>query len=428
MSLSIEQLYQLYLQCAAVSTDTRKITPNCLFISLKGPNYDANQFAREALSKGARYVLVDDKSYADNDRTYLVDNGLEALQELAKFHRRKLKIPVVGITGSNGKTTTKELIHQVLSTTYKTFATRGNLNNHIGVPLSVLSITSEIQMAVIEMGANHVGEIAALCQISQPSHGLITNIGRAHIEGFGGIEGVIRGKSELYQHLLEHQGVVFINSEDPILSNMAKRFERPILYPANGDYLNIELIGSDPFMTFKGEGGNEIRTQMIGDYNFYNAAAALCIGKFFEVPTELAEQAVANYLPTNNRSQIIEKRSNTIILDAYNANPSSMNAALENLLNMDSQQKAVILGDMLELGDESASAHNDIVARTSAGINHVMLCGPLMGKAQKSNPDAIHFQDRSQLIQFLKEHPMHHTTILIKASRSMGLEEVVDSL
>ncbi len=427
MSLSIDQLYSLYRQCSGVSTDTRKISSNALFVALKGPNFNANQFAAEALSKGAKYALVDDNAYADGDRVFLVNDGLETLQDLARYHRCELKIPVIGITGSNGKTTTKELIHQVLSTTYKTFATQGNLNNHIGVPLSVLSIQPETEMAVIEMGANHVGEIAALCTISQPSHGLITNIGRAHIEGFGGIDGIIRGKSELYQHLLKHNGVVFINSNDKHLYNMAKRFEQPFLYPGKGEYLHIEFTGSDPFMNFIGESGEEVRTQMIGDYNFYNAAAALCVGKFFGIPATLAEKAVAAYIPSNNRSQVIEKGSNTIILDAYNANPSSMKVALESLLKMASSKKGVILGDMLELGEESKSAHGDIVSKTQ-GIEHVLLCGPLIGQALESNPSAIHFPDKSGLISFLKNNPMNHTTILIKASRSIGLEEVVDFL
>ena len=427
MRLPIDQLYQIFLQCAAVSTDTRKITPESLFIALKGPNYNANKFAKEALAKGARYAIVDESDYADDPRIYLVDNGLKTLQSLAQFHRDKLKIPVIGITGSNGKTTTKELIHRVLSTTYKTYATEGNLNNHIGVPLSVLSIKPEVEMAVIEMGANHVGEIAQLCKIALPSHGLITNIGHAHIEGFGGIEGVIRGKSELYQHLLDHHGVVFINSEDPILSNMAKRFSQPILYPAKSDFLHVELVGSDPFVKFLGQKGEEINTQLIGSYNFYNAAAALCIGKYFKVPTKLAEQAVADYVPANNRSQIIEKGTNTIILDAYNANPTSMNAALENLVNMDTPQKAVILGDMMELGEESSTAHNNTVEKTK-GVNQVMLCGSLMGKAKNSNPEALHFADKSALINYLKQNPLKHFTILIKASRSIGLEDVVEHL
>lgn len=428
MILSTEQLYELFLTCSEVSTDTRKISPGSLFIALKGPNYNANQFADEALSKGAKYALVDEAEYSGKPGIFSVNNGLESLQELARFHREKLKIPVIGITGSNGKTTTKELIHQVLSTSYKSMATRGNLNNHIGVPLTILSIKPEIEIAVIEMGANHQGEIADLCKIAKPTHGLITNIGRAHIEGFGGFEGVIRGKSELYQYLLENRGVVFINSQDKILSNMAKRFKQPVLYPGKDDFLHLTFTGCDPFLKFVGESGGEIKTNLIGAYNFCNVAAALCIGKFFKVPEKSAEQAVADYIPGNNRSQVIQKGSNTIILDAYNANPSSMDAALENLLSLKSLHKTVILGDMLELGSESVNAHKSIVAKTGEGIDQVLLCGPLMGEAMESNPGALHFGDKQQLIAYLNDHPLANTTVLIKASRGMRLEEVVEFL
>ena len=428
MSMLPDELYKLYLQCSAVSTDTRNITQDALFIALQGPNHNANEFAAEALRKGARYALVDDIKYAGQDQVFLVDNGLDALQTLARIHRSRLEIPVVGITGSNGKTTTKELIYQVLSTSYKTMATRGNLNNHIGVPLTILSIQPEVEIAVIEMGANHLREIAALCEIARPTHGLITNIGHAHIEGFGSFEGVVRGKSELYQYLIENGGVAFINSEDEILSNMAKRFRQPVLYPAAGDFLHLQLTGSDPFLKFIGERGNEVATQLIGGYNFYNVAAALCIGKFFKVPAELAERAVADYVPTNNRSQVIHQGSNTIILDAYNANPSSMNAALDNLLNMGSSHKMVILGDMMELGAESENAHRKILEKTRNGIDLVLLCGPLMAAARQANPDALHFADKSALIDYLKSNPPDHSTILIKASRSIGLEETLEYL
>jgi len=428
MSLLPDELYKLYLQCSAVSTDTRKITPGALFIAIKGPNYDANEFASDALRKGARYALVDDAKYADKDGVYLVNNGLDALQTLARVHRSKLEIPVIGVTGSNGKTTTKELIHQVLNTSYKTLATRGNLNNHIGVPLTILSIYREIQIAVIEMGANHLGEIAGLCEIARPTHGLITNIGHAHIEGFGSFEGVIRGKSELYQYLIENRGVAFINSEDEILSNMSKRFNQPIFYASPGDFLHLRLTGNDPFLKFIGESGREVATQLIGSYNFYNVAAALCIGKFFKVPSELAERAVAEYVPTNNRSQVVNLGSNIIILDAYNANPSSMVAALDNLLSMGSTRKMVILGDMMELGSESEDAHRKILEKTRNGIDLVLLCGPLMAEARQANPEALYFEDKSGLIDYLKDNPPDHSTILIKASRSMGLEEMVEYL
>ena len=425
---SIEKIYKLFKQCSGISTDTRGILQGSMFIALKGPNFNANQFAQEALDKGAKYALVDDPEYATQSDIFLVSDGLQTLQQLASHHRSQLKIPIIGITGSNGKTTTKELIFEVLKNSYRTSATIGNLNNHIGVPLSILAIKPEIEISIIEMGANHVGEIAALCRIARPTHGLITNIGRAHIEGFGGFEGVIRGKSELYQHLLQENGVVFINSADPILANMAKRFDNPLCYPGEGDFLNIVNLGSDPYLIFQGESGQKVSTQLIGDYNFNNVAAALCVGKHFEVPMDLAERAVANYLPENNRSQVIRKGTNTVILDAYNANPSSMTAAINNLIAMDAPNKMVILGDMMELGDESDQSHQEIVKLTNRSIQLTLLVGPLMKNAVSANPDAKHFKDKTQLFSYLKTQEINNYTILIKASRSIGLEEVVDVL
>ncbi|MFM8850609.1 MAG: UDP-N-acetylmuramoyl-tripeptide--D-alanyl-D-alanine ligase, partial [Cytophagales bacterium] len=322
--MDIAALYQLYLQSGKVSTDTRQISPGCIFFALKGPTFNANAFAEEALQKGASYAVVDDVNYAKGDRFILVADALQCLQQLASHHRDQLKIPVIGLTGSNGKTTSKELLSAVLSKKYKTFATKGNLNNHIGVPLSVLSIDASYEMAVIEMGANHVGEIARLSAISKPTHGFITNIGKAHIGTFGGFDNIIRGKSELYQHLIQANGKVFINSLNPILANMAKRFKEPIFYPAKGDYYHCVLLSADSFVKIKAENGEEITSQLVGSYNFENIAAALCIGKFFGVPDAHANAAVVAYTPGNMRSQKIEKGTNVIILDAYNANPSSM--------------------------------------------------------------------------------------------------------
>ncbi len=428
MIKSVDKLYQLYLESSGVSTDSRNIPPDCLFVALKGPNFNANEFARDAIEHGARYALVDQKEFVNEPNILQVQDGLAALQELAQYHRNQLKIPVIGITGSNGKTTTKELMLQVMSTTYKTMATKGNLNNHIGVPLTVLSIKYDIEMAIVEMGANHIGEIARLCEIAQPTHGLITNIGQAHTEGFGGYEGVIRGKSELYQYLIINGGEVFINSQDQVLRNMARRFEQPIYYPEEDDFLHITHTKSDPYLNFMGERNLEIQTRLIGAYNFNNVAAALCVAKYFEVSAEVAEAAVAEFVPTNNRSQVIQKGTNTIILDAYNANPSSMTAALDNLLNMKSSEKVAILGDMMELGTESAKAHKNIVALTGEGFSQVLLCGPNMEEASDVNSLARYFYNRDELVGFLKQNPIENSTILIKASRSMGLEEVVDFL
>src|SRR6478609_3368994 len=337
--MEIEKLYQYYLSSGKISTDTRKIAQGSLFFALKGDNFNANEFAQEALNKGALISIVDEEQFAVNDKCILVDDVLTTLQKLARHHRDQFSIPFIGLTGSNGKTTSKELLHAVLSKKFKTLATKGNLNNHIGVPLTILSIDKTIEVAVIEMGANHLGEIALLCSIANPTHGFITNIGKAHIGTFGGFENIIRAKSELYQHLLVNNGTVFINSQNSILLNMAKRFKSPIMYPSAGDYYSCELMDADPFVKIKAGNGELVQTQLIGSYNFENIAAALCIGKYFGVEEKLANTAIAEYVPGNMRSQVIKKGDNTVILDAYNANPSSMQAAIDNLADMRAGKK-----------------------------------------------------------------------------------------
>lgn len=427
--MNIAALYQLYLQSGKVSTDTRQISPGCVFFALKGPTFNANAFAEEALQKGASYAVVDDANYAKGDRFVLVADALQCLQQLASHHRDQLKIPVIGLTGSNGKTTSKELLSAVLSKKYKTFATKGNLNNHIGVPLSVLSIDASYEMAVIEMGANHVGEIASLSAISKPTHGFITNIGKAHIGTFGGFENIIRGKSELYQHLINVNGKVFINSLNPILANMAKRFKEPIFYPAKGDYYHCEFVSADPFVKIKAENGEEITSQLVGSYNFENIAAALCIGKFFGVPETDGNAAVAAYTPGNMRSQKIEKGTNVIILDAYNANPSSMQAAIENLATMHAVKKVVIVGDMFELEDEAEAEHRALGRLLkSKNFNEVYLCGKLSRFAKEEFEGAKHFETKDALVAELKQNPLTGATILVKASRGIGLETILEFL
>ncbi len=400
-----------------------------MFFALRGERFDGNRFAAEALGKGAVRVVVDDANVVQDDRYILVPDGLTALQNLAKYHRNRLKIPFIGLTGSNGKTTSKELLSAVLAKKYRVFATKGNLNNHIGVPLSVLSVTAKTEIAVIEMGANHVGEIAALCTIAQPTHGFITNIGKAHIGTFGGFENIIRGKTELYQYLLEHGGVVFINSQNPILMRQAHRFKNPVLYPAKGDYFHCELVAADPFVRIRTESGMEIQTQLPGKYNFENIAVALCIGKFFGVAESAAAEAVAAYVPANMRSQVVQKGSNTILLDAYNANPTSMRAALENLADMKAERKVVILGDMYELEEEAEKEHREI-GRLLAELDltEVYLCGKLMRSAAEVFPAARYFEDKEKLTDYLKKHPITQATILIKGSRGMALESVADYL
>jgi UDP-N-acetylmuramoyl-tripeptide--D-alanyl-D-alanine ligase len=425
----IEKIYKKYSESKKISTDTRQITPGSVFFALKGDKFNANEFAEEALNKGASYAVIDEAGFQKDDRFILVDNVLETLQQVAKYHRSQLKIPVLGLTGSNGKTTSKELVHAVLSKKFKTLATKGNLNNHIGVPLTLLAIDESIEFAVIEMGANHVGEIALLCSIANPTHGFITNIGKAHIGTFGGYDNIIRGKSELYQHLITNNGQVFINSANPILANMAKRFTNPIFYPGPKDFYQAHLVSADPMVKIKSDNGDIVETNLIGDYNFENIAAALCVGKFFGVDALAANKAVAEYVPGNMRSQVLKKESNTIILDAYNANPSSMQAAIENLAAMNASNKVLILGDMFELESEAEKEHQAVGALVKQkGFQQVYLCGSLFKAALREIPEAKYFEKKDQLITELKQFPIKNATVLVKASRGIGLETVVEYL
>jgi UDP-N-acetylmuramoyl-tripeptide--D-alanyl-D-alanine ligase len=427
--MKIEELYEKFLESGFVSTDSRQIKSRSLFFALRGDKFNGNEFATQALEKGASYSIVDDPAAVSGQRTILVPDVLRALQDLATHHRKQLKIPVVGLTGSNGKTTSKELVNAVLSKKFKTNCTQGNLNNHIGVPLTILSINHSYEMAVVEMGANHVGEIALLCSIAQPTHGFITNIGKAHIGTFGGFDNIIRAKSELYQYLLQTDGTVFINSQSEILANMAKRFKNPLMYPAKGDYYHAEFVSADPYVKLLAENGDEIQTQLLGKYNFENIAAALCIGKYFGVAYVDANAGVSGYVPGNMRSQVITKKSNTIILDAYNANPSSMKAAIENLASMKAERKVLILGDMFELEEEAEKEHQQIGKLIQhLGFNEVYLCGNLMKVAQLEIPSAKHYGSKEDLISALKQNIFSESTILIKASRGIGLEAIVDHL
>lgn len=425
----IEKIYQIFLASTGVCTDTREIKKGNLFFALKGPNFNANKFAEKAIGLGASMVIIDDEDFEIPGKTIMVPDGLIALQELASLHRSSLQIPIIGLTGSNGKTTTKELIYAVLSASFRTVATKGNLNNHIGVPLSVLSINNNHEMAIIEMGANHVGEIAFLSSICRPTHGLITNIGKAHTGLFGGLEGVIRAKSELYDFFIKNNGTVFINQNQNILMNMSKRIKNTFFYPNDGSYCPSEFLGADPFVKVKTEKGNSIDSKMIGGYNFENIATALCLAKFFEVPEQKAIDAIATYTPENNRSQLIKKGNNIIILDAYNANPSSMEKALENLSQMKSINKTVILGDMFELGEDAKKEHRrvgEIVK--SMNFENAIFCGETMKYASESHGNAIYVETKKSLLGHLKAHKIQNSTILIKASRGMALEDVVGFL
>jgi UDP-N-acetylmuramoyl-tripeptide--D-alanyl-D-alanine ligase len=428
--MSNADLYQKFLSSTGISTDTRMITPGSVFFALKGPKFNANEFAAEALKKGASHAVVDEKRFQVSDNYILVDDSLKALQELARYHRSQLKIPVIALTGSNGKTTSKELLNAVLSQKFATHATKGNLNNHIGVPLTILSIGPSIEIAVIEMGANHVGEIAELCSIANPTHGFITNIGKAHIGTFGGFENIVKGKTELYDHLMKNKGTIFVNVENLLLRKIAKEKIQPVhkemyWYPTRDCW----LISSDPFLLVQAQNGYEVQTQLTGAYNFENVAAAMCIGQFFGVDPGKANSAISAYTPSNMRSQVVRKDTNTIILDAYNANPSSMAAAIENISAMKADNKTLILGDMFELEEEAEKEHREIGRLIKEkGFENVYLCGLLFKSALSEIPGAKQFDKRDQLIEELKKNPIKDSTILVKASRGIGLEVIIDYL
>lgn len=428
--MDIEQLYKLYKKSTGVSTDTRKIEKGNLFFSLKGPSFDANKFAINALALGASGVVVDDPgSYNKSDNRYfLADDGLQALQKLANYHRKQLNIPILAITGSNGKTTTKELINIILSKNFKTSATIGNLNNHIGVPLTLLAMGEDTEVGIVEMGANKIGDIRELCEISEPTHGLITNIGKAHLEGFGGFDGVLRTKTELYQYLISREGIVFINSLNPILINKAKRIKDPVLYPGENDFYHCTLVEANPFVKFRTADGKIRSTKMLGAYNFENIAAALAVGKFFGIEEEKAVEAVSQYIPSNMRSQLIEKRSNLILLDAYNANPSSMEEAIKAFGKMTGKKhKMIILGDMFELGESEIEEHRKLGELVNQlEIDKICFTGQLMQYALAQAPRALYFPDPFSLRNWLQDSRLEDYLILIKGSRGMKMEGLVE--
>lgn len=435
--ISLIDLYQKYRECSGVSTDTRKIPTDSMFFALKGPNFDANLFAKQALEKGAKYAVVDDPSVVTNEYILLVHDGLQALQNLANFHAQQLDIPFIALTGSNGKTTTKELVNSVLSTKFKTYATLGNLNNHIGVPLTILAIDDSIEIAIIEMGANKQGDIKELAEICEPTHGFITNIGKAHLEGFGGIEGVIKGKGELFDWLAENNQTVFINIASSPTYEMAMErhgFSEIINYTTDTNrrfQTVITLLEDSPFVTFVDPEGGYYQSHLTGKYNFQNIAAAVRIGQHFGIETKIACQSVADYEPNNNRSQFIIKGSNNILMDAYNANPSSMSAAITYFNDLKASKKMVILGDMFELGDEANQEH-EALGKLLAKYNFdkILLVGSLMESALKALPmmKALYFPDKFGLHTWLQDYPQTDTHILVKGSRGMGLESVLPFL
>jgi UDP-N-acetylmuramoyl-tripeptide--D-alanyl-D-alanine ligase len=445
-----EDIYQLYLQHAAISTDTRKIAPGSIFFALKGDKFDANTFAEKAIEAGAAYAIIDNPAYAIGEKYILVNDGLTALQNLAAHHRRQLTIPVIGLTGTNGKTTTKELINAVLSQRFNTLATEGNLNNHIGVPLTILKITAEHEMAVIEMGANHQREIALLCSIAQPTHGLITNVGKAHLEGFGGVEGVRKGKGEMYDYLApkndeekaidKQNGVAFINSDDAVLMAMKKErgLSNVIYYGKNENSDNIisgKLLDSSPLLVLEwadnlAGGTYTVPTHLTGAYNLDNILVAICIGSTFGLTPEEISDGIAGYEPKNNRSQIQRTVTNTLICDFYNANPSSMFVAIDNMDKMQGSHKVLILGDMFEMGADSAAEHLSVLQKAmEADVQERIFIGKdFFSQKSAASENATFYLTAEDAIEGLKTNPITNATILIKGSRGMALERLVGLL
>ena len=427
--MNIAQLHAIFLGSNSVSTDTRKVRDNELFFALKGDSFNGNKFAKDAIEKGARYAVIDEGIYNIDDTFILVDNVLETLQELATYHRNYLGLKIIALTGSNGKTTTKELINAVLTTKYKTTATVGNLNNHIGVPLTLLSMNASTEIGIVEMGANHLKEIAFLCAIAQPDFGYITNFGKAHLEGFGSIEGVIQGKSELYNYLKAHDKLIFLNSEDNKQVTLLKDYNKTYSFGnLNSDDAVIYFEEANPFVIskFKHE---VIESQLIGSYNFTNICAAIAFGNYFNIEASSIKEAIENYMPSNNRSQIIHKGTNKIILDAYNANPSSMKVALESFEKQQDTFKIAILGDMFELGTDAPKEHQYIADLASTiPINLVILIGENFNKTTIFSPKVSVFKSFEDFKTNFDFSQLDKATLFIKGSRGMALERVLEIL
>jgi UDP-N-acetylmuramoyl-tripeptide--D-alanyl-D-alanine ligase len=434
--MNIEQLYNLYSQYPVISTDSRKVAPGSIYFALKGDSFDGNTFAAEAIHKGACYAVIDNKEY-HTDKCILVENVLETLQKLARFHRRSIKISILAITGTNGKTTTKELIHSVLLKKYSVQSTHGNLNNQIGVPLTLLSMTNKTEIGVVEMGANHPHEIESLCNIAEPDYGIITNIGKAHLEGFGGYQGVINAKNELYQYLINNNGLIFYNSDNPVLSSLLINYSNKVSYglksgkncsgkiETDDSYLTIEvnkITDSQPVESCK------INSHLFGEYNAENILAACSVGFFFNVSLQEIQKAISSYTPNNNRSQIKETRTNKLILDCYNSNPSSCETAIKNFISLNGNNKTIILGDMFELGKYAEEEHKKILDLV---VSHRECKVYLVGNCFKSLADEYNitaFSNTNDLKTWLTDYPIINQVILIKGSRGNRLESIIDLL
>ena len=427
--MNITELYELFIHHRTITIDSRNCPYDSLFFALKGERFDGNKFASKALDTGAAYAIIDNPEYQTGDRTILVDNVLGTLQQLAHRHRKVLGIPVIGITGTNGKTTTKELIASVLSSKFNILYTEGNLNNQIGVPLTLLHLTNDHELAVIEMGANHPGDIKELVDIVAPNYGIITNVGCAHLEGFGSLEGVIKTKGELYDFLRHTKGKIFINHDNPHLVKIASGLEQITYGYEDGNFVVGHVLDADPYLTFdwKQQGKiHTVSTHLIGNYNLDNVLAAVTVGRYFKIPAERISRAIASYEPTNNRSQLKKTEKNQLIIDAYNANPTSMKAALENFAQIDAPHKALILGDMRELGPASDELHAEIVSRIKEyGFQKVLLCGEHFSK---TGSEFQTFATTNELKEFLQANPLEGYQILLKGSHGMALENVVELL
>ena len=426
--MNIEALYKIYLSHPSIITDTRKLKQGDLYFALKGPNFNGNVFAQQALNNGAAYAIIDEEAYVTSEKTVLVPDALKTLQALATHHRQQFNIPFIAITGSNGKTTTKELIHVILSSTYKTYTTEGNLNNHIGVPLTILKIKKDAQYAIIEMGANHLEEIKSYCLIAQPTHGLITNCGKAHLEGFGSEEGVKKGKGELFDYLRENNGTAFIMQDYDYLHELSKGIAQKFSYGTSDADIVGDAVVSETFLkvSFKKGITGTLHTNLVGTYNLPNVLAAVAVGTYFRVEENKIKEAIEHFVPSNSRSQLVEKNSNKIILDAYNANPSSMIAAIKNFAYLKAENKYLVLGAMAELGNDSLKEHQDIINEISNfQWKSVLLVG---GDFLKLSHPYQSFQSASEAGEWLNNKKIENSYLLIKGSRSIGMEKVINYL
>lgn len=433
--MHIQDLYKIYQQYPSVQTDTRTLKNGDLFFALKGDNFNGNSFAQSAIDAGAVYAIIDEAAFEIPYKTIVVDDVLTTLQQLAKYHREQFKllpgnkpIPFIAITGSNGKTTTKELVHTVLSAAFTTYTTEGNLNNHIGIPLTILKIKEDAEIAVIEMGANHQHEIEAYCKYTEPTHGIITNCGKAHLEGFGGIEGVRKGKGELYDYLRATNGTAFVMWDFDYLRNMSKGIPHVLKYGTHHADIEGRVVASEPFLQVeitKGSDAGIIQTKLVGDYNLPNVLVAVAAGNYFNIPGPVIKKAIEDYTPSNSRSQLVEKGTNKIILDAYNANPSSMKLAIENFSRLQAKNKVLMLGAMAELGDESLEEHKAIIELIQQSKwKAVVLVG---GDFLKTTHPYISFTKAGEAQEWLKQQHFEHTHLLVKGSRSMQMEKVLQS-